>query len=324
MFSKELNNRHRFRRLFILLLLALILGPGCSVLPEDDKTARSPEHVPGPTHIENPETLSAADARDLELKIEEIVRSREGEYGVSLFHPRSGVRVEINADQEFEAASIAKLYTLVTLYRMAEHGEVDLEEEISILSQDIAAYGSGVLHTYPPGYAITLRECARYLISESDNTAWLMLNRYLGEEEIQREIEALGIFNTDYAGLTTTPNDVLEVLRIIANPLFTSRDKSREMLEHMTDTAFEDRIPAPLPSGVRVAHKTGSYGSSFGDAGIVFLDSGERYFLVVLSARTTEEEARRAMQEISLAAYEHLTGAGAHPVALPVAQPPDY
>jgi len=29
---------------------------------------------------------------------------------------------------------------------------------------------------------MTLRECARFMIKESDNTAELMLNRYLGEK----------------------------------------------------------------------------------------------------------------------------------------------
>ena len=35
---------------------------------------------------------------------------------------------------------------------------------------------------YPVGYTMTLRECARFMIKESDNTAELMLNRYLGEK----------------------------------------------------------------------------------------------------------------------------------------------
>jgi hypothetical protein len=84
------------------------------------------------------------------------------------------------------------------------------------------------------------------------------------------------------------------------------------MLEAMTDTHLEDRIPERLPPNARVAHKTGSYEDNFGDAAIVFYggeQSTERlYYLVVLSKGTSEYEARDAIQNISLAVYEALTG----------------
>src|SRR3712207_7557037 len=38
----------------------------------------------------------------------------------------------------------------------------------------------------------------------------------------------------------------------------------------MTNTDFEDRLPQPLPQDARVSHKIGSYGATFGDAGLVF------------------------------------------------------
>jgi beta-lactamase class A len=47
-------------------------------------------------------------------------------------------------------------------------------------TSDVWAEGTGVLYRYPVGHTMTLRECARFLIKESDNTAEDMLNRYLG------------------------------------------------------------------------------------------------------------------------------------------------
>jgi beta-lactamase class A len=51
--------------------------------------------------------------------------------------PSSGKTVALNADKRFMAASLTKLPVLFTLYRAAARGEVDLEDEISILSSDI-------------------------------------------------------------------------------------------------------------------------------------------------------------------------------------------
>ena len=67
-----------------------------------------------------------------------------------------------------------------------------------------------------------------------------------------------------------SPNDVLVVLKAIADPSYTSPRLSAEMLALMTNTSFEDRLPEPLPEETRVAHKIGSYGDTFSDAGIVF------------------------------------------------------
>jgi beta-lactamase class A len=162
------------------------------------------------------------------------------------------------------------------------------------------------------GYAVTLRRCAYLMINESDNTAWEMLHRYLGWDNIEAETNAIGARSTGYWDPnTTTPNDVMLMLRKISAPSFTTEEMSSEMLAAMTDTVNEDRIPEPLPEDVRVAHKFGSYGDSFGDAGVVFYETPDgaekRYFLVVLSEGAGEAEARETMREVSLATYEAFT-----------------
>ena len=74
------------------------------------------------------------------------------------------------------------------------------------------------------------------------------------------------------------------------------------MLELMTNTTFEDRLPRPLPEETRVAHKIGSYESTFSDAGIVFPEegTGRQYYIVIFSEGASEGEAREAIQDISL------------------------
>jgi beta-lactamase class A len=166
------------------------------------------------------------------------------------------------------AASLSKLYALLTLYRAAAKGELSLDDEITMRPSDVWAEGTGVLHRYPVGHTMTLRECADFLIKESDNTAEVMLNRYLEEERIEAELRRIGARSTDYwMPNTTTPNDILLVLRAISDPSYTSPKLSAEMLDIMTNTSFEDRLPEPLPEGTRVAHKIGSYESTFSDAG---------------------------------------------------------
>jgi beta-lactamase class A len=215
--------------------------------------------------------LTEEKAEPLRSELGQIAQAYPATYGVVVLDPSSGERVAMDADRRFLAASLNKLPVLMTLYRAAASGAVDLDDKISMQASDVQAYGTGVLYTYPVGHTTTLRECARLLIKESDNTAWKMLDRYLGRDYIRAELYRVGARSTEYwFPNTTTPDDVLLVLEKISDPSYTNPDLSAEMLDIMTNTAFEDRLPQPLPEGTRVSHKIGYYGTTFADAGVVF------------------------------------------------------
>jgi beta-lactamase class A len=245
----------------------------------------------------------------LRSEIKQIAQAYPGTYGVVVLDPSSGERVAMDADRRFLAASLNKLPVLMTLYRAAASGAVDLDDMISMQASDVQAYGTGVLYEYPVGHTISLRECARLLIKESDNTAWKMLDRYLGRDFIRAELYRVGARSTEYwFPNTTTPEDVQLMLEKISDPSYTTPDLSAEMLDLMTNTSFEDRLPQPLPDGTRVSHKIGYYGSTFADAGIVFPE-GDRdaYFIVVMASETGWSSSREATQEMSLATYRILS-----------------
>ena len=273
----------------------------------DRPTAAQPPQPPVPARPQSLEKLHSELLR--------ISRSHAGTYGVVVYDPYSGNTASLNADRRFVAASLSKLYALLTLYREASQGELSLDDKITMHSNDVWGYGTGVLakypNKYPVGYTMTLRECARFMIKESDNTAELMLNRYLGEKKIEAELHRIGADSTRYWNPinTTTPNDIMLVLKKIDDPSYTSPRLSDDMLDLMTDTAFEERLPRPLPEEARIAHKIGSYESTFNDAGIVFpggSDGGQEYYIVVLSEGDAQGEAIGTIQDISLATYQAL------------------
>jgi beta-lactamase class A len=248
---------------------------------------------------------------ELDERLGDLSRAHAGTHGAVVFDPLSGQSASLNADRRFVAASLSKLYALLTLYRAAAEGELSLDDEITMRASDVWAEGTGVLYAQPVGTTMTLRECATVLIEESDNTAEVMLNRYLGEEEIEAELRRVGARSTSYwVPNTTTPDDVLLVLRAISDPSYTSPDLSAEMLEIMTGTSFEDRLPGPLPEGARVAHKIGSWETTFSDAGIVFPEgtgaADQGYYVVVFSEGAPEGVARETIRDVSLEAYRTL------------------
>jgi beta-lactamase class A len=259
--------------------------------------------------------IFAGEKEALRAELEGIAQAYPGRYGVVVSDPSTGETISMDPDGRFLAASINKLPVLMALYKSAAAGTVDLDDEITMQASDVQAYGTGSLYMKPVGHTITLRECAGYLIKESDNTAWKMLDRYLGRDYIRSELYAAGARSTEYwIPNTTTPNDVLIMLEKISDPSYTTPDLSDEMLGLMTNTDFEDRLPHLLPPDARVSHKIGSYGATFGDAGVVFANGSrstqDAYLIVVMADETGEGTARAAMQEMSLATYRTFTGSG--------------
>ncbi len=272
---KAAKRRARMRGYAVLAFL-LFAGTGLFALvsSEDPDTVQpflQPELSPPPAlpgGPENPERAGskiqpegpAMDPAALEARIGEIADYYGGAYGVMVYDPDSGEKVSLGADDTFFAASIGKLPALLSLYKSASTGEVDLDDEISIYPTDVQSYGTGVLHDWPIGATMTLRECAYYLMNQSDNTAWVMLTRYLGLDRIQADLGSIGAHDTAYwTPNTTTARDVLLMLEKVADPSFTSSELSEEMISAMIDTDFEDRIPGGLRPDVRVAHKIGSH-----------------------------------------------------------------
>jgi beta-lactamase class A len=112
------------------------------------------------------------------------------------------------------------------------------------------------------------------------------------------------------AGLNnvTTARDLLVVLRALLPDAPDSpwTPASREkMLEILRAQEFNEKIPAGLPPGTVVAHKTGDITGVHHDAAIVFPAGEAPYILVVLTAGFADEaEANRKIAEVSRVVWE--------------------
>ena len=83
---------------------------------------------------------------------------------------------------------------------------------------------------------------------------------------------------------------------------------SQAMIDILLDQKFNDIIPAELPAGVKVAHKTGSITGVHHDSGIIFLPNGKKYVLVLLSKNLKDEKAAiKAMAKVSKLIYEFVS-----------------
>ena len=125
---------------------------------------------------------------------------------------------------------------------------------------------------------------------------------------VLRGVEDLKAFE---AGLSnrTTAAALATLLEAIRDGRAVSPDADAAMRDVLDDQRFNEMIPAGLPDGTRVAHKTGEITEIHHDAAIVYPEGETPYVLVVLTEGLADkDESARLGAEISRAVYGVLVG----------------
>ena len=99
--------------------------------------------------------------------------------------------------------------------------------------------------------------------------------------KVLRGVEDLKAYRNNLNN-TATAADLAVILQAIAEGRSVSTEADNQMVDVLAEQEFNEMIPAGLPSGTRVAHKTGQISSIHHDAGIVYPNQGEPYVLVIL------------------------------------------
>lgn len=223
-------------------------------------------------------------------------------YGVVVKDLADGRGAALDPHRVFYAASLFKLSVLYELFYQRERGLVRFDEEL-LFTADHAAYALA-----PPSWPLTstvpVSQLAEEMITLSDNAAAVMLYERLGMAHINAHMAALGLRQTrvDY-DLPTTAADLALLLEGMATGQTVSPEASQEMLTLLLGQRVNDRIPAGLPPGTPVAHKTGNWENACHDAGIVYAP-GRTYLLAVLS---DEPGCSPTVAALSRAVYAVLT-----------------
>lgn len=232
----------------------------------------------------------------------------------------TGYHIGYNAAAAMPAASTIKVPVMVEVFRQLEGGHFDLDHHVTLLTSD-KDYGSGELCDAPAGTTYSVDELLNKMIDISDNTATNMLIRLVGVRSINRTMVQLGLQRTHLRGyvrtdswgvrqaLESSPADMVHLLTMMAKRELVDDWSSNEMISILEDDQINTLLPQPLPQGIAIAHKTGSFFDTLNDVGIVYgdapyviavmtthlpsLDMG-RTFIRALSLMTFNQEARMA------------------------------
>ena len=237
-------------------------------------------------------------------RIEALVKSSGADVAVAFRTLDGRDELLMQPDVEFHAASTMKVPVMIELFRQAGTGALTLGDEIPVVNEfhsivDGSPFKLDVTDDSDAdvykriGRRMSLRALCEAMITVSSNFATNLIIERLGAATIQRTTNALGAsgmhvlrgVEDDKAfqkGLnnTTTARARMTLLERIARGEAVDKTSSDEMIAILQRQHFNDRIPAGLPPGTRVAHKTGEITRIQHDAAIVY--APRPYVLVVL------------------------------------------
>ena len=229
----------------------------------------------------------------LEKVLLPLIKAHHGEVGLAVKNLKTGESYEYKADQPMPTASLIKLPIMIAAYDAVENGKLSLDDLIELKKEDQVP-GSGVLTThFSPGTKLSLRDAIHLMMVYSDNTATNLVLDKLGlptTNELMAKLEcpetrvnskvfrrdtSIAIERSQEYGLgSTTAADMVKLCEQLHGKKLVSEKASQQMLDHMFACEDKLKVPRMLPSGTRVAHKTGSVNSSRTDAGIIESPAG--------------------------------------------------
>lgn len=275
-------------------------------------------------HTAPPQALPVDAAKQ---QIEKIIAASGAEVAVAYQPLQAGApNILIDADKTFHAASTMKVPVMIELFRQAEAGTLSLDDAIPVTNTfksivdgspyELSATEDSDGEVYKAiGKTMTLRQLVTASIIVSSNLATNILIEKLGPANVRKTVSALGgdgmvvlrgvedqkAFDKGLNNATTA-KALMVLLEKIARGEAVSRAASRGMSDILRMQQFNDGIPAGLPDGVPVGHKTGSITRISHDAAIVYADTP--YVLVVLTRGIEDGRKSSALiAEISKVIY---------------------
>jgi beta-lactamase class A len=244
---------------------------------------------------------------ELSVEIKKAIPPSWKNFSVLVVDMGSDFAMGINDEVIYTAASINKVAILASLYEMAGKGKVDFEKTLTLQSEDIQDYGTGSLRYEKPGTTYSIKTLALLMVRQSDNTAaHLLANYVVGMGNVQNTINAWGLEQTDMEENKTSNADMAKLFSKIYLGKVTDTAHTREMLDLLTDSDFENRIPAQLPKGTKVYHKIGTEVGFIHDVGIVEAVDRKYYFGVFTSDRPDEAATDKKIAELSRIVFDYM------------------
>ncbi len=256
------------------------------------------------TEVRSPHDFSVRYDSALAQQIAALADGSQGRIGVAAIDLVTGEEVAILGDQHFPMASTSKIAIAATYLEGVDQGRFSLSSEFPLLIPVASKPFSSAAAPVRKGEYMSALKLIDLMITRSSNTATdALLAAVGGPAAVNDWARRAGItgFNLtrDIATLVRDDGEINPAVRIDMRDSATPRAMVKllaglyqgQWLSATSRNVIIDamercrtgvrRIPAQMPSGVKVAHKTGSLNNTSSDIGIITGPDGHAVALAI-------------------------------------------
>ena len=221
----------------------------------------------------------------------------------------TGTSIRVGVEEKRIAASLIKLPFAMEAYYAKEKGLLDFNKKIT-LTEEMLDSNFGELYKKGAGFELTLEKAIDLMLKDSDNTA---LNAVISlvegvvppAEGVFNSLDAEFIQNEDFT-VALTPRAYSSFLKCLYFSCYLDKDDSQKLLQTLSETHINNRLPALLPEDLTVSHKIGNYfDETQSDCGIIYADKRNFLLCIMLDGPSTDSTNDHIAQ-LSKLAYDYV------------------
>jgi len=283
------------------------------------------------TELRAPKTFDAVYRDPLSRRIAELADGSQGRIGVAAVDLATGQEISVLGEQRFPMASTSKIAIAATFMEGVEQGRWTLSSEFPLMMPVRSTPFSSAVAPVKPGQYLPASQLIEMALIRSNNqaadallaavggpkavTAWVHRNG-ISDWRLDRDIATLvrddGAINPAQqidVRDSATPEAMIALLTGLYQGKFLNDSSRRFLLATMERCRTgTHRIPAMLPDGASVAHKTGSLSNTSSDIGIIRTPDGRAMAVAIYVTGQGSRPAREAkIASIARALYDGYT-----------------
>ncbi len=235
--------------------------------------------------------------KKLTAKLQQVIQGYNGDISIYAHNLKTGktaVVTSLNTDTIFPTASMVKVSILCGVMDKIEKGELRYNQKIAY-NDSLLYKGEDILGSFKNGDTIQLSKVTMLMITMSDNTASLWLQRLVGTGYINSWLHQNGFnvmrdnsrlperqeFRAKYGWGMSTPYEMCRLFTMVRNGRAVSEAASERMYRTLIRQYWDDKALSEIPPYVQAASKQGALDQAKSETVLVNAPHGDYVFSVM-------------------------------------------
>jgi len=263
---------------------------------------------------------SAASAQTdakLTAKLQDAIKGFNGQAGIYVQNLKTGKTAAINADTLFPTASMIKVSIQCGLMDKIEKGQMQYNQKL-VYRDSLLYKGEDILGSFKDGDTIQVSKVALLMITMSDNTASVWLQKLVGGEYInnwlnQNDFKVMRVnsrvpgreaIRRIYGWGVSTPREMCRLFTMIREGKAVSPAASERMYRNMGRIYWDEHALSQIPPYVHTISKQGAVDESRSETVLVNAPHGDYVFSIITNHNkdtswTPDNEAGLLIKKVS-------------------------